>query len=176
MSVLLLHLDPPLAASLARRLATQGDEVRWVGPSKHAEELRGLGAYIARGDLDDDDFIWRAAQGCRTVVFDTRGGPEKMAAIIKGAKSAEVERLVCVADGFSREAHDRLSASGLEYAFILTGGGNWLARRKVATGDLTEAIDAADDRSGPMHEVLDLTEESGWERLGLLPPTKRRSS
>ncbi|MGI8408091.1 MAG: hypothetical protein ACR2L3_06240, partial [Actinomycetota bacterium] len=95
--------------------------------------------------------------------------PEEVTAIISGGKRAEVERLICVASELPASIHDRLSGSGLEYALLLMGGGGWLARRKISSDRLAEAIDAADDIAGPLHEVLDLTEATGWQKLGLVP-------
>lgn len=172
MSVLLLHLEPELAVTLTRRLTAQADEVRWAGDEKDAAAVRDAGAFIARGDITDDDFIWRASLGCRTVVFMSERAAEELAAIQKGAGNAEVERLICVAPELPASLHDRLSAGSLEYVIVLTGGGGWLARRKVSVEQLAEAVDAADDKAGPLHEVVDLTEPVGWLRLGLTPPQK----
>lgn len=173
MSVLLLHLDAALSEALTERLRRQGDEVRWLGPEKEAETQRRLGAFIARGDVADDDLVWRAAQGARTIVFTSDRSPEEVTAILKGAKNAKVERLICIAPESPVVTRERLDACGLEYVILLTGGGGWLARRKVSSTDLAEAVDAADDKSGPLHEVVDLTDERGWGRLGLAAPGKK---
>lgn len=174
MSVLLLHLDPALAEALTERLVHQSDEVRWLGEEKDARRQQQLGAFIARGDASDDDLVWRTSLGVRSIVFAGDRSPEELTALLKGAKAADVERLICVASELSPRVHDALSGCGLEYVLLLTGGGSWLSRRKIGPEDLAEAVDAADDHAGPLHEVLDLTEEPGWARLQLSPPTKKR--
>lgn len=163
-----MHLEAGLAVASTKRLVAQGDEVRWVGAEKQAGGLKAAGAFVARGDVADDDFIWRAALGCRTVVFGAERSPEEVSAIVTGGKRAEVERLICLASELPASLHDRLSGSGLEYALLLTGGGGWLARRKISNERLAEAIDAADDTAGSLHDVLDLTEAAGWQKLGLV--------
>ena len=167
MSVLLLHLSIDLALGLTDRMTAQGDEVRWSGPEKDSAAMKTAGAYIARGDVSDDDFIMRAALGCRTIVFGSERSAAEVAAIQKGARDAGVERLVCVTPELPAHLHDTLSAGPLEYVIILTGGGGWLARKKVSLAQVSEAVDAADDKAGPLHEVIDLTEDEGWRRLGL---------
>lgn len=174
MSVLLIHLDPALANVLTERMVRQGDEVRWLGDEKQAEHQQGLGAFIARGDAADDDLIWRTSLGVRTIVLTGDRSPEELSALIKGAKAAEVGRLICISPELSPRVHDALSDSGLEYVLLLAGGGSWLARRGVAPPDLAEAVDAADDLAGPLYEVFDLTEDEGWGRLRLQPPKKKR--
>lgn len=157
MSVLLAGLDPAVAAAVTRRLLAQDDQVRAiVGPGQDASPYEG--AYVARGDVADQDLVERAAQGARTIVLGTVGAAARAAAL-DGASKAGVERAVLVGQPVDVPA-------GMSWV-VLVAPRSRLRRRGVAPDELAKAIDAADDLAGQPRLVADLSTPEGWTALGL---------
>ncbi|MDQ3982060.1 MAG: SDR family oxidoreductase [Actinomycetota bacterium] len=165
MSVLLVGLDPQVAAAVTRRLIAQGDQVRVIAsPAGPAPE----GAYVATGDAGDDDLVERAAQGCRTIVIGTVSGAVRAAALT-GAGRAGVGRAVLLGD-LGADA-----PASMSWVALVTPGRGLLGRRRALDPDaLAEAVDAADDLAGEPRLVADLATEEGWRALRLEPPGSSR--
>ena len=178
MSILLIRAGGPIGEALARRLRAEGDEVRVVAPAESpADAWRRLGVKVAPGRDDDADLIERAAQGVRTaVVIDGETGPARdvIEEVMAGIAAAGVERVIVCGRRLDEMVVDAVRASGLDYV-VLTVGRGLLARKRVSSDDVAEAIDAADDLAGSPRLELDLTRKESWAALGLIstPETGR---
>lgn len=169
MSILLAGLPDRLAEAISQRLLAQSDEVRIMLDSPADRDTwRERGVYVAVGDLEDEDFVWRAAGGVRTVV----AGAERLegtagAVLLEGAKRAGADRFIVLASGSS--VPSGLPATGAIVLRLpkkkLLGG-----KERIAPKDVAIAVDAADDLAGSPQLDLDLSDPSGWVELRLPPP------
>jgi Trk K+ transport system NAD-binding subunit len=175
MSVLLVGATGGLGRSVALRLVAQGDEVRVVEPDPRAVAAwRALGVHVARGEPDDEDLLFRAAQNARTIVL--LDGPGRRlgavtAAVVRAAALVPVGRIVVCAPVVPAEALEVLRSSGLEYVALSTGR-RLLGRGGTPDEVVAEAVDAADDLSGALRLELDLTEPEAY-RVLKIPPRDR---
>lgn len=172
MAVLLLGAAGELGRLVALRLIAQGDEVRAIEPERGAAEAwRALGVHVAVGDPADEDLIYRAAQGVRTiVVLDGIGRRlgEVMAVLVRTAPEVPVGRLVVCAPALPRRVLEVLRASDREYVALATG--RRLLRAGAPPELVAEAVDAADDLAGAPRAELDLTEPSALAFLDIRAP------
>ena len=173
MSILLVGVDLDHRLALVERLKASGDQVRVVTNDAAAvERWRSAGAYVARGDPSDPDLIERAAQNVRTFVLMDGGQAsfhEVLDAAIEGGALADVERLVVFGSHLDEQSVRRIQRSDIEHVILMTSGPRrWAMRRTHASPErIAAAIDAADALVGPAHEVIDLSEDDAWARLGL---------
>lgn len=170
MSVLLCGLNDELAGAVAQRLRAQGDEVRVILSNPAGKERwRARGVYVATGDLDDEDFVWRACGGVRTVVAAAKIlQPEGATALAAGARRAGVGRFVIVADG---PASGRpLGDEDAEWVLLRIPKRGLLRRPSVSPAEIAAAVDAADDLAGSPRLDLDLSTPSAWSELRLESP------
>ncbi|MDQ3939785.1 MAG: NAD(P)H-binding protein [Actinomycetota bacterium] len=167
MSVLLIGAGGELGHAIARRLLSQGDEVRAIENERDAgSRLRDIGVHVARGRELDSDLVERAAQNVRTVVaIDAPGS--LMAEVIDGARAASVERVVACGK-LDRTAVDLLRDSELDYV-VLRSGPKGILRRGVEPTAIAAAVDAADDLAGRPRLDLDLGDGVAWKRLNVNP-------
>lgn len=170
MSVLLAGLDDELAAAVAERLIAQQDEVRIILPSGASSEMwRGRGVYVASGDLGDEDFVWRACGGVRTVVAEpSLVAGEEGALFVSGARRAGVGRFVVV--GEASPGENVLYEVDADRIILRLPKKGLLRRKAVALDDVASAIDAADDLGGAPRLELDLSVAASWAKLRLDPP------
>ena len=172
MSILLAGVDDQLGAATAGRLIGQSDEVRVMLDSPRDRDVwRGRGVYVAVGDLEDEDFVWRAAGGVRTVVV----GADRLAGstgsvLVVGAKRAGVGRFIVLAVGGTPELPEGLMEEGTELVVLRLPKKKRLQRDRLTPEQIAEAIDAADDLAGSPHLDLDLGEPDAWAELKLSPP------
>lgn len=159
---------------LIQRLLSQGDEVRvLVDQGATGEIWRDLGAHVAFGPADDEDLVWRASTGVRTLVFgDLPGGESTLAPLLAGAERAGVSRAVVCAPQPGSGVTQALAATGLEYVVLTTARRPLMGRPKpkIPLSKLAEAIDAADDLQGRLRLELDLTVEQSWQVLRVVQP------
>lgn len=175
MSVLLIGIDGELATVLARRLVDQDDEVRiLVVDGDDPASVPDAPVHVASGRyLDDADLIERACQNVRTIVLGEREDiPSAIGEVIKGARAAEVSRIVYCAASPDRRIREELRSSPIEYVVLETGGWSPLRRRAPSIEAVAEAIDAADDLAEEVRLELDLTADEGWLPLRLRPPRR----
>ena len=170
MSILLTGLDDELAAAIAERLIAQEDEVRIIlSDTEDRESWREQGVHVATGDLGDEDFVWRACGGVRTVVAaaSTVAG-EAGELLVTGARRAGVDRFVVV--GESLPALSALDAVDVDRVILRLPRRGLLRRISVAPADIAAAVDAADDLAGSPRLDLDLSNKASWIELRLDPP------
>lgn len=167
-----MGLEDPLAAAIARRLIAQSDEVRILLDSPHDREgWRQRGVYVAVGDAHDEDFVWRAAGGVRTVVAGAgwvAGDPGPV--LVAGAKRAGVGRFIVLAAGAPPSLPEALSEEGTELVVLRLPKKKFLGRTQISPEDIAEAVDAADDLAVAPNLDLDLAEPDAWSELRLSPP------
>jgi hypothetical protein len=151
----------------------QGDDIRIIEPDPRRAELwKTVGAHVALGSPADVDLVERAAQQVRTIVV-MEEATEWMGAIVEGAASAGVGRIVAVARQTSRSA-SILQTTALEWVLMKMPRRRLPSRAPRVDHDrIAEAIDAADDLAGPVHLELDLSDSSAWTALGLEPYPQR---
>lgn len=168
MSVLLAGLDAAVTEQLVRRLVAQGDQVRViVGESDPAAGgYSAAGAFVARGGLDDDDLVERAAQNVETIVLGDVAA-EEAAGMFAGAARAGVERVVALASGSGGALQRLLDDWGGSYVLLRTGRRRVWGARTVGRDLVVAAVDAADALTGDPRLDLDLTEPSALAALGL---------
>ena len=172
MSVLLVGVDDHLGAATARRLIGQSDEVRIMLDSPRDRDVwRERGVYVAVGDIEDEDFVWRAAGGVRTVV----AGAERLAGsagavLVAGARRAGVGRFIVLAVGGRPEVPETLMEEGTELVVLRLPKKKLLQRDRLMPEQIAEAVDAADDLAGSPHLDLDLSESDAWAELKLSSP------
>lgn len=170
MSVLLTGLDDELAAAVAERLIAQEDEVRIIltgGAS--SETWRARGVYVATGDLSDEDFVWRACGGVRTVVVEPSVvAGEEGAIFVAGARRAGVDRFVVV--GEAPPGDNVLDTGDVDRIILRLPKKGLLRRNPVTASDLAAAVDAADDLAGSPRLDLDLSVPDSWAQLRLEAP------
>lgn len=172
MSVLLTGVEEPLAAAIAQRLIAQEDEVRILLESvKDRERWRERGVYVAVGDDQDEDFVWRAAGGVRTVVAGAGllSGPSG-SVLVAGARRAGAGRFIVLADRSGATLPEALLEEGTEVVVLRLPRKKLLGRQQVSPDDVAEAVDAADDLAGTPNLDLDLGEPDAWGQLRLAPP------
>lgn len=160
MSVLLI--DPPAGVGepTVRHLVGEGDEVRVLVRAKdQAATWKAVGAYVAAGDLSDEDLVERACQNVRTIVVFEQPAPPLLA----GARAAGVGRVISVTGSAIGPIED------LEHVGLVVGRGRWWARSGCSDEDVALAISAADDVAIVPHGPVDLTEPRGWVSLKLEP-------
>lgn len=173
MSILFIGIDGDLATVLARRLVDQDDEVRiLVVDGDDPASVPDAPVHVASGRyLDDSDLIERACQNVRTIVLGERGDiPSAMREVMKGARAAEVSRIVYCAGAPDRQIREELRSGPIEYVILETGRRSPLRRRALPIEAVAEAIDAADDLADEVRLELDLTADEGWLPLRLRPP------
>lgn len=154
--------------AVAQRLIGQGDEVRvMVVDAAERASWVALGAHVAVGDPTDDDLIERAGQSARSLVLFDRHASDRptVAAALKAASAAEIERLILCAPEVSVEAQAVLEASGSSYV-ILSYGRRWSLKGRAPVELIAEAVDAADDLSGHPRLATDLRRGEGLGLLG----------
>lgn len=117
MPVLVAPSSGPLGAALVVRLLAEGGEVRAYAPQEWTAEVRGAGAFVAHGDLDDPGRLESAMAQVHTVVvlaIDPLGpSAERMLVdvrtVIGAAERAEVRRLLALSvPGADRHGPDPL--------------------------------------------------------------------
>lgn len=170
MSVLLTGLDDDLAAAVAERLIAQEDEVRIiVSDGTSSETWRARGVYVATGDLGDEDFVWRACGGVRTVVVEPSvvAGDEGIV-FVAGARRAGVDRFVVVGDIPSSDSF--LNEADVDRIILRPPKRGLLRRTSIDVTDVAAAVDAADDLAGSPRLDLDLSVPDSWAQLRLDPP------
>ena len=170
MSVLLTGLDDELAAAIAQRLIAQEDEVRIIlADGASSETWRVRGVYVATGDLGDEDFVWRACRGVRTVAagHSVVAGDEG-AVFLAGARRAGVDRFVVVGD--VPPAGTVLDKVDVDRIILRSPKRGLLRRTSIAVTDVAAAVDAADDLAGSPRLDLDLSVPDSWAQLRLDPP------
>jgi TrkA-N domain len=157
-------------ADVIDHLIAQGDEVRVVEPDpQQAERWRSLGAYVARGDVDDGDLIERAGQNCRTLVlFEVRDEyVHVLEAALGGVAHTTIDRIVLVATGDEAKCLGLVRASQLDYVWLRVKQRSVLSRFRSSSPAIAEAVDAADDLAGDPHLELDLDEPATAAALRL---------
>lgn len=170
MGVLLVGPSGSLGRAVFARLRDQGDEVRVIEDEPAAgEEWKRAGGYVALASEWDDDLIERASYEARTVVVfprPDRSEAELLEAVVAGARTAAVERIVALRS--KPDIPPTLASSGLDYV-VLAMGRRSLLRRSNAVPDhiVAAAIDAADDLDGHPHLLVDLTTEGDRRVLGI---------
>ena len=172
MSVLLAGIDEHLARAIAARLIAQSDEVRIVlDSSRERDAWRERGVYVAVGDAEDEDFVWRAAGGVRTVV----AGAERLAGVagavlVAGAKRAGTGRFIVLTKGDPPRLPEGLLEEDADLIVLRLPKKRLLQRELLAPESVAEAVDAADDLAGSPHLDLDLGQPDAWGELRLAPP------
>lgn len=153
--------------AVARRLLTQGDEVRVVVvDAAEKAAWAALGTHVAVGDPTDDDLIERAGQSSRSLVlFDGHADdPATVTAALKAASAAGIERLILCAPDLSQEVLGLVDAARGSYVALIYG--RRLSLKGRASVDvIAEAVDVADDMSGEPRLTIDLRQDTA---LGLL--------
>ena len=170
MSVLLTGLDDDLAAAVAQRLIAQADEVRIILADEASKETwRARGVYVAMGDLADEDFVWRACGGVRTVVAEhSVVAGDAGAVFLAGARRAGVDRVVVVGDVPSGDS--ALDEVDVDRIILRLPKKGLLRRTSIDVIDVAAAVDAADDLAGSPRLDLDLSVPDSWAQLRLDPP------
>lgn len=116
MPVLVTAADTALGSRVVRRLLREGGEVRAYGGGG-AEGLRGAGAIVANGDLDDEGRLEAAMAQVHTVIHLTGGllsraivrAVAEAETVVTAAANAGVRRLILLSlPGASPEAGDHL--------------------------------------------------------------------
>src|SRR5687768_10119345 len=110
--------------AVARRLLDQGDEVRVVvADAAERSAWVALGVHVAVGDPTDDDLIERAGQSARTLVLfgDHANDPATLAAGLKGAAAAGIDRLILCAPDVSEETRRMVDAGPASYVALTYG-------------------------------------------------------
>ena len=172
MSVLLVGVEDRLAATIASRLIEQSDEVRIMLDSPGERETwRNRGVYVAVGDAEDEDFVWRAAGGVRTVVASAeRLSGSAGSVLVVAAKRAGVGRFIVLAAGSEPKLPPELIEEGADLIVLRLPKKKLLGKEKLSPADVAEAVDAADDLAGFPRLDLDLSEPDAWRELRLSPP------
>ena len=172
MSVLLVGVEDRFAAAIASRLIEQSDEVRIMLDSPVGRERwRERSVYVAVGDAEDEDFVWRATGGVRTVV----AGAERLSGtagsvLAGGAKRAGVGRFIVLAADSEPGLPHELIEEGADLIVLRLPKKKLLSKEKLSPADVAEAVDAADDLAGSPRLDLDLSEPDAWRELRLSPP------
>jgi hypothetical protein len=172
-SILLVGLSETLSVKTLQRLHAQGDEVRILLGDRSEESLwKDLGAHVAVGDIHDEDLVWRATTGVRTIVLGDEADLEALDPVLAGSARAGVGRVVLCLAAPSSGTVDRLRGTELEFVVLTTGRRSLIGRPKVKLpiSKLAEAIDAADDLEGRLRLELDLTNPEAWRVLRVLAP------
>lgn len=175
MSILLVGVDDELAVAIAHRLTNQDDEVRVIlGSPRDRESWRERGVYVAVGDIEDEDFVWRAAGGVRTVVVSAeRLSGEPGAVLVAGAKRAGAGRFIVLAPRGRADLPAKLVHEGSDLIVLRLPRKKLLQKEPIAPEDVALAVDAADDLAGSPQLDLDLADPVAWADLRLSPPPVR---